>query len=123
MRLGRGATSECLPDTEKEIEMSCLPRKELSRGRDPVHFVGNRLKTGIRRWIQIVPEIEADRTDGSLVVHPQAERVRNVTEVALGIGLFMHAGAGTFLAPAEEVVHHIAGLGEHIAHVMENYEV
>src|ERR1700758_879327 len=101
MRLGRGAPSECLPDTEKEIEMSCLPRKELSRGRDPVHFVGNRLETGICRWIQIVPEIEADRTDGSLVVHPQSERVRDITEVALRVGVFMHAGAGMLLAPAE----------------------
>src|SRR6266481_176879 len=83
-RPGRAFASECLTDTKEKIEVIGPLRNELGLGRLSVHRIRNGIETGERRRIQIVPEIKADRTDGCLVVHPEANGVRDVVKVALG---------------------------------------
>src|SRR5262249_3257818 len=116
---GGATASECLSNTEEEVEMTGPLRIELSGARYTSHRVRHSVKTGERRWIQIVTEIEPDRADRSLVMHPYPDRMGNVVEVALGVGVLVEAQFRALLAPAKQIVHHVTRLGENVAHVMK----
>src|SRR5438445_10602079 len=93
LRNGGTFASKCLPNTEKEIEMTSPLRNELSRGRLIVYAVGDSPETGKCRRIQIVVEINPDGTDGSLVMHPHAYRMRNEAKVTVRVGACVSAYA------------------------------
>src|SRR5437660_11568692 len=100
MRAGKNYALKSLPNTKEEIEMTGPLGSELGLRGDVVHRIGNCLKTGKCRRIQIVSEIQANRADGCLVMHSHTDRVRNVVEIALGVGVLVHAEVGIFLTPA-----------------------
>src|SRR5215469_813063 len=79
-------------------------------------------ESGKDRRVEIVTEIEAYRTNRCLVMHPQADRVRNVVKVTLRVGRLVRTEIGILLFPTKQAVDHIARLGEHVPHVMKNGE-
>ena len=59
------------------------------------------LTTGERRRVEIVSEIETDRTNRRLVAYPHADSVRNITEIALRHGTLLQAGLHVVPAAAQ----------------------
>src|SRR5580658_9945641 len=84
--------------------------------------VGDCLGTWKRRWIKIVPEIEAHRTDRSLVAQHDPYRVRDITVVALAGSALLEAQLRILLAPAQQIVEHILASGKDISSIFENDE-
>ena len=81
-----------------------------------------RLQTRERGRIQIVAEIEAHRSNGSLIPHPNADGMRNVVVVALVGRTLLQAQLRIFLPPAQQVVRHVVPVREDVAGIMENSE-
>src|SRR5580698_5945622 len=84
--------------------------------------IGDGLRTRKRRWIKIVPEIEAHRTDRCLVAQPDPDRVRDITIVALAGSALLQAQLRVLLAPAQQIVQHILAIGKDISSIFENHE-
>src|ERR1700733_1180907 len=84
--------------------------------------IGDGLRTWKRRWIKIVPEIEAHRTDWCLVAQPDTNRVRNITIVALAGSALLQAELRILLPPAQQIVQHILAIGKDISSIFENDE-
>src|SRR5258708_31347189 len=89
--------------------------------------VRNRLE--IARWIQIVPEVKPQRTDGCPISQPHSEGVRGVVVAAAievgealrnGCAVGLQAQRRVRLVPAQKALQHIVGGGEYVAHIMKN---
>lgn len=116
-------SSEWLAYAEKHVEMpEMLSRKKSS-------FPGIRLK--ICRWIQIVPEVEAQGTNRRAVPKSQTDCVRSVVEPAavelldtLGLthNVVLQAQGGICLVPAQQALQGIVRRGEDVPHVVKDGE-
>jgi len=100
--------------------MSCVLRYESARLLP--RAVGDRLDTGKRRWIKIVPEIEAHRTDWRLVAQPYSKRMRYVVIVALACGELVQAEIRVLLVPAQQAVQHVPAVGKDIPSILKKHE-
>ena len=84
--------------------------------------VSDGLRTRKRRWIKIVPEIKAHRTDWRLVAQPDPDRVRDITIVALAGSALLQAELRILLVPAKQVVQHVSPIGKDVPSVFEKCE-
>src|SRR6266478_3124151 len=104
-------SSERLPDTEREIQMTGTLKSKLP-GMLPVHCVGHNIgKAWEKRWIQIVSEVQTQRADGCLITHPDADGVREIVVVARP-ARELSANFGMGLVPAPQAAHHLLRAGE-----------
>src|SRR5216683_2616305 len=80
------ASSEGLPDAEKEVDVAQRTNRILQLGanarfRHGAAYADQRaLREG--RWIQVVTQIEPHWADGRLVAHSYPQRVRKIVEAA-----------------------------------------
>src|ERR1035437_8626259 len=80
-----GVSSERLPDAERKVKMPGGLYSKLPDG-VPSHRIGRDVRVaGKGRRIQIVSEVEAQRSDRRLISHPDANRVRNIVVIALQV--------------------------------------
>ena len=77
-------------------------------------------QTGKVGRIEIVPEVNTQRTDGCLVSHPQSNGVRDVVVITLLRRVLMPANFRIGLMPAEQAARHILGTSKHVSHVVKN---
>ena len=80
------------------------------------------LTTGERRRVEIVSEIETDRTNRRLVAYPHADSVRNITEIALRRGTLLQARLDVLLLPAQQIVKHVVTIRKNVAGIVKNRE-
>src|SRR5258707_14658790 len=116
-RCASGASSECLPNTEKYVHPRRMLRDENGGGR-PIRG-GHSLRAGKRRWIEVISKIEANWSDWRLVAYTNPNGVGNVVVVTLCRGGGLQASLGIFLLPALQIIQHIAPIGEDVAGVVK----
>src|SRR6266480_5822895 len=80
------------------------------------------LQTRESGGIQIVAEVEPNRSNGGLIAHANSDGMRNVAIVALVGRTLLKAQLRIFLPPAQQVVHHIVSVNEDVAGIMKNSE-
>jgi hypothetical protein len=120
--------SKWLTYAEKDIEVMQALRLKSQR------LTGSRRKCGSLKivcWIQIVTEVEAERTDRCLITQPYPDGVRGVivtavVELRLAQDVCYSSGLqalrGIRLVPAHKALEHIVTGGKHIAHIVKDGE-
>src|ERR1019366_10234807 len=75
---------------------------------------------GKGRRIQIVSEVEAQRSDRRLISHPDANRVRNIVVIALQVRDLMETELLVGLVKAPQAGEHFLWPSKNIAHIVKN---
>src|SRR5260370_6258067 len=120
-RVGMPASSKRLSYVEKEIEMLQHLRKRRDLRRRWWCRLDRRAH-GEGRRVEIVPHIEADRTNRRAVTNAAAHCLRHVVEIA-GLRLRQGIEAGTAIGLPElvDAVNQVRWCGPNVAHVVKQY--
>src|ERR1035437_346446 len=87
----------------------------------PSYCVGRDVDVaGKGRWIQIVSEVKAQRTDRRLIAHSQANGVRSIIVIAFQVGDLMETKLLVGLVKAPQAGEHFLRPRKNIAHIVKN---
>src|SRR5689334_23940551 len=92
------------------------------RGSHIRYRVGDRLRAGKIRRIQIVTKIEPDRTDWSTVAQTDPDGMGNVVVVAQVGGALLLAELRVLLSPAQQVMQHVMPGVKHVPCILKHRE-
>ena len=110
------SSSECLTNTKENVKAAQLLREERTRNAFSLWISR---AAGEHGWIQIVPEVEADGSDGRPVTYPNSNSLGNVVIAALEAGALLLAKTDIGLPPIQEAVHHVVVGSENVARIVE----
>ena len=72
------------------------------------------------RWIQIVSEVKAQRSDRRLIAHSQTNRVRSIVVIALQVRVLLKTELLAGLVKAPEAGEHFLWPRKDVAHIVKN---